>query len=452
MYTEEKVKNPIDVVLSEHRSTTIEEGTILVSKHGTHYPISDSASPIRDSFGNITGAVLVFRDMTGPMEVIKEKKLLRERFDQTQKLDALGQLAGGVAHNFNNILMGILGNITLLRLDDAVNDVYREKLEIIEQEISSASKLTRSLLGFAEGGKYLPKIYNINNIIDKSIDMFVNTRKEIIAHKSLDINVFPVKVDRSQIDQVLLNMYINSAYSMPDGGNLYIETANITINNCAINYGLSKGNYVRISITDEGCGINKKYAHKIFEPFFSTKEHIGSGMGLASAYGIIKNHGGVIVMYSELGKGTTFSIYLPAVIDAKTENEEKLKLPCIKGNKDVIVVIDDEIFVGNAITSILQHLEYDSIFFNEENPAIDYIEKNKCNISVILLDMIMPHISAEKFLDKVKIIDKEIPVILMSGYGLNSTTESLLNKGCSGFLHKPFSMGEATKLIQRVKR
>jgi len=243
-----------------------------------------------------------------------EKKSLERQLQQAQKMESIGTLAGGIAHDFNNLLMGIQGNASLLMLDIDASHQFIERLKNIELYVRNGSELTKQLLGFARGGKYAAKPTVINELIAKSSEMFGRTKKEISIHRKLQDDIWTVEVDRGQIDQVLLNLYVNAWQAMPGGGDLYLETRNEVLDDIFVKaYGVKPGKFVKISVSDTGVGIDESTRIRVFDPFFSTKEMgRGTGLGLASAYGIIKNHGGIIDVYSEIGKGSTFVIFLPA--------------------------------------------------------------------------------------------------------------------------------------------
>ena len=242
-------------------------------------------------------------------------------------MEAIGTLAGGIAHDFNNLLMGIQGRISLMMFGMEGSHPFFEHLSRIEDCVKSATDLTRQLLGFARGGKYEIKTTRMNEILDQSIEMFGRTRKEIQIHKHYEEALWTVEVDRGQMHQVLLNLFVNAWQAMPGGGNLHLRTENCVIHeNTPRPPELSPGNYVKISVTDTGVGMDEATKARIFEPFFTTKEMgRGTGLGLASSYGIIRNHGGWICADSSIGQGSTFSFYLPA--SEKTVNPQS-PAPC----------------------------------------------------------------------------------------------------------------------------
>jgi signal transduction histidine kinase len=252
----------------------------------------------------------VFFDVTDRHQFEKTKAKLQDQLQQAQKMDSLGTLAGGIAHDFNNLLMGIQGRTSLMLMRSDSSHSHFEHLKGIEDYIQSAAGLTKQLLGFARGGKYEIKTTDLNEFIKKQNLMFGRTRKEINIHERFEKNLWTVEVDQGQVEQVLLNLYVNSWQAMPGGGGLYIQTENIVIDEFFNRpYHVEPGKYVKIIVTDTGVGMDEATQQRIFDPFFTTKEMgRGTGLGLASAYGIIKNHDGFIDVYSEKGKGTTFDI------------------------------------------------------------------------------------------------------------------------------------------------
>jgi len=268
-------------------------------------------------FSDIDGAALVLElgiDITERKRAQREKRELEAQFLQVQRLEALAALSGGVVHNFNNILMGIQAQVSMMLLSlDSEHPNYRN-LKSIKDLVQSGSGLANQLLGFARAAEHQVKPTEINRLVSSTIDMFAQTKQEIRFHRRFQENLGCASVDYGQIEQVLLNLFLNAADAMPDGGDLYVETGNITFDEKDVKpYQTKSGEYVKISVMDTGVGMDKKIQAKVFDPFFTTKEGgKGTGLGLSSTYGIIKKHGGIINVQSEKGEGTTFNIYLPA--------------------------------------------------------------------------------------------------------------------------------------------
>jgi PAS domain S-box-containing protein len=273
---------------------------------------------------------------------ITTQKALENQLQHVRRMEALGTLAGGIAHDFNNLLMAIQGRSSLMLVDLDSSDPYYEELKEIENIVKSGADLTKQLLGFARGGKYEPKLTNLNNLVQRSSEMFGRTKKEIRVHTAFEKDLWAVEIDRGQIEQVLLNLYVNAWQAMPEGGDLYLQTTNLILDeDRAKHYQVRSGKYVIISIADTGIGMDEKTLQRIFDPFFTTKEVArGIGLGLASAYGIIKNHSGMIEVRSEKGKGTTFEIYLSA--SEKAFFEEKEILGVFPEGKETVLLVDDE--------------------------------------------------------------------------------------------------------------
>ncbi len=381
---------------------------------------------------------------------ITRQKKLEEQLLHAQKMEAVGTLAGGIAHDFNNLLMGILGYTSLMLLHTEKTDYHYEKLKRIERQVESGADLTKQLLGFARGGKYQVKPTNLNELIKESSDMFVRTKKEIVIHRKLQDGLCRVEADRGQIEQALINLYVNAWQAMPAGGDLYIETRNIILDEAYGNlYEMKPGAYVKIKVTDTGIGMDEATQKRIFDPFFTTKEMgMGTGLGLASAYGIIKNHGGIITVYSEKGHGASFSIYLPASekeAAEQTRREEKL----IRGN-ETILLVDDEKINLDVVSELLETLGYKVLTAQGGREAVEISRSNRKDIHLTILDMIMPGMSGSETFERLKEINPGIKVILSSGYSINGEAEKILERGCRGFIQKPFYVNELSRKIREA--
>ena len=393
----------------------------------------------------IVGATCVARDVT-------ERKKLESKLIQAQKMESIGTLAGGVAHDFNNLLMGIQGYTSLMLLDlDAIHPHYA-RLKSIEEQVRSGADLTKQLLGFARGGKYQVTTIDLNDVIEKSSVMFGRTKKEISIHCNLDSNLWPVEADRGQIEQALLNLYVNAWQAMPGGGKLYIDTQNIIIgDNYVSTFTIEPGNYIKISVTDTGLGMDDKTIERIFDPFFTTKEMgRGTGLGLASVYGIIKGHRGMIKVYSEKGHGTTFTIYLPSSTKNVMPEKELHSVEETLRGHETILLVDDEEVILDVSKAILENLGYRIISSDKGEEAIKIYKTDPNKIDLVILDMILPGMSGMETFDRLKEINPNIKVILSSGYSLNGNARNLINKGCRAFIQKPFSISAISSTIRRV--
>lgn len=386
----------------------------------------------------------------GTMIDITREKTLEFQLHQAQKMEAIGTLAGGIAHDFNNLLMTILGYTSLILMNTDPRHPNYEKLKIIEGQIQSGADLTNRLLGFARGGKYQVKTTDLNDLLHKTSEIFGRTRKEIRIYRDFEEPLWRVDVDRGQMEQVFLNLFVNAWQAMPRGGELHLKTQNIILDEiqCQL-YTLKPGRYIKVSVMDTGVGMDEKTKQRAFEPFFTTKGvGKGTGLGLASVYGIVKNHNGTITLYSEKGKGSTFNIYLPisekALIEEKTISDEIMK------GTETILLIDDQEIVLQVGKEMLEVLGYKVLSAKSGKEAIEIYKKFKEEIALVILDMIMPGTGGGEIFKALKQINSHIKVILSSGYSLEGQAEKILARGCSGFIQKPFNIRELSKKIREV--
>ncbi|MDP2861569.1 MAG: PAS domain S-box protein [Desulfobacterales bacterium] len=425
----------------------------IITKDGSTKLLEISSFLVMDQDGNKTGFRGLLRDVSERIRAEKEKKKLESQFYQAQKMEAIGTLAGGIAHDINNILMGIQGNASIVLMDIDPSDPQYEKLKNIEQYVISGSNLTKQLLGFARSGKYHVKATDLNELVEKTSGMFGRTKKEIRIYTRFQDGIWSVEVDQGQIEQVLLNIYVNAWQAMPAGGDLYLDIENITIDEGYVKtYKINPGRYVRISITDTGIGMDDATRQRIFDPFFTTKEMgRGTGLGLASAYGIIKNHGGFINVYSETGKGTTFSIYLP-VIEKKEINEKIQPVERIIKGSGTILFVDDEEMIISLGKVILKKLGYNVLLANGGREALEVYKNNRGKIDLVILDMIMPDLSGNIVFEEMKEIDPDVRVLLSSGYSITGQAAEIIKKGCCGFIQKPFNVIQLSNIIDKIMK
>jgi signal transduction histidine kinase len=380
----------------------------------------------------------------------EERRKLETQLRQAQKMEAIGTLAGGVAHNFNNLLMGIQGRISLMLLDIDSEHRHFEYLKGIDEDVRSAAELTRQLLGLARGGKYDLRPTDLNKLIIKTSEIFGRTKKEISIHGKYEQNIWMVEVDQSQIEQVMLNLYVNAWQAMPGGGDLYLQTKNVVLDKSEVGpYQCEPGGYVKILVTDTGEGMDEVTRQKIFDPFFTTKEkERGTGLGLASAYGIIRNHGGIINVHSQKGIGTTFTIYLPVADKAViAEPQEKDNL---LGGVETVLVVDDEEMIIRVGAEMLQKLGYRVMTALGGKEGLRLYRDNQDRIDLVVLDMIMPDLSGEETFEKLLELNPQVKVLLSSGYSLDGRADKILKKGCTGFIQKPFNINELSQKLRDI--
>ncbi len=381
---------------------------------------------------------------------ISERKRLEAQLIQAQKLEAIGTLSSGLTHNFNNILNGIQGYTTMLRLRMEPGNPYIEWLDSIQEQVQSGADLTRQLLGFARGEQYETAQLDIGKVLARSAGLFGKAKKEIVMHMSLAGGPLIVQADQNQMEQVFLNLFTNAAHAMPAGGNIYLETQFVSLAADDVHpYEAVPGTYVRITVKDTGMGMDAKTQERIFEPFFTTKpEGQGTGLGLSSVYGIIKGHKGFINVDSKVEHGTTFTIFLPAT---KLEVvPEKEKAPEILTGKETILIIDDEAACREVGREFLKFLGYRVYTVGSGQEAIAvYMEKHG-EIDMIILDMIMPGISGGETFDRLSEIDPGAKVLLSSGYSISSEVQQILDRGCKGFIKKPFQLALLSQKIREI--
>lgn len=331
--------------LLEGKTPSLEFDKRYIHKDGSVIDVIQRGGIVYDLSGNPLFIIGISEDVT-------EKKKLQSQFQAAQRMEAIGTLAGGIAHNFNNVLMGIQGNTSLILSGKTSDHPDYDRLTNIEQGVLSGAELTKQLLGFARGGRYEVIATNLNELIKSQNGMFGRTKKQITIRGKYQDNPWTVEVDQGQINQVILNLYVNAWQAMPKGGDLYVQTENVSLDeNYTKPFNVTPGRYVKISITDTGVGMDEETQRRIFEPFFTTKEMgKGTGLGLSSVYGIIKNHGGIINVYSNKGEGSTFTIYLPAS-EKEIVKEEKAPEKVIKGTETILLVGDEDMIldVGEQI-------------------------------------------------------------------------------------------------------
>jgi PAS domain S-box-containing protein len=400
----------------------------------------------RDPSGNS----LTFLGTHGVARDISDRKRLEKQLHQANKMNAIGTLAGGIAHDFNNLLMVINGHISLMLIKNDMPHPHQERLKKIEESIRSAATLTNQLLGFARGGKYQMMPVNLNALLRETSQMFVRTKKEIVTHEQYEKKIWPVEADKGQIEQVFLNLYVNASQAMASGGALSLETENVYLDTCSERpFDLAPGKYVKISVADNGTGMDEKTRQRIFEPFFTTKEMgRGTGLGLASAYGIIKNHKGMIDVESKVGLGTTFFIYLPAS-EQEVERDNRSDEAILNGT-EMILLVDDEDNILDVGRSMVSALGYDVLAAGNGRQAIALYEANRNQIDLVILDMVMPKMGGMETYEALRKINPEVKVLLCSGYSEGGRAAEMLLCGCMGFIQKPFNINLLSKKIREV--
>lgn len=451
-------RNPLSFISKPYRKLVEERFKKRISNQdvSNHYEIEvlrkDGTTFIADlniTFITIRGKRYVFSLFMDVTEKAKREQNMLVK----QKLEAIGILASGIAHDFNNILGGIFGWVSLL--ENLVTDEEQLKMiKEIRKAGNRAADLISKLLGFARKGKYENKILNLNGIVEDVLSIInPSIKKNIKINTNLQNNIYLIEGDPNQLQQTIMNLCVNAIQAMPSGGILTISTNNFIVDKkfASTHFNILPGNYVQLIVEDTGIGIDKETLTHIFEPFFTTKkEGKGTGLGLSTVYGIVKNHGGIITVYSEPGKGTSFKIYLPASdkpeISTVMEQEDN-KLIKGKGN---ILIIDDEEMIRSVYSKMLNLLGYDVLSANNGFEGIKIFEENKSEIDVVILDLNMPEMDGEVAFEKLKFIKPEIKIILATGFAINGTVQMLLDKGADGYIKKPFTIQELSDILEKV--
>ncbi|MFH1662734.1 MAG: PAS domain S-box protein, partial [Chloroflexota bacterium] len=449
-------KNSLDYVASEDHHKILEavkeplssgvaasiEATII-RKDGSRFSGEISTSAMNNASGKPAGLISILRDVT-------ERNILEQERQEMDRLESIGTLAGGIAHDFNNILTGILGNISLAQRYLEPESKALERLIEAEKASLRAKSLTTRLLTFARGGDPVKKVVSIAELIKEST-AFALRGSNVKCSYSLPDDLWPLEVDEGQISQVITNIVINAGYAMPDGGLLNIAASNTTIKKKDI-LPLPKGKYILITIEDNGCGISLENIKKIFEPYFSTKQH-SSGLGLTTTYSIVKSHNGYTMVESELGAGTTFYIYLPASVKAVIQKEEVLEETPLIG-KGRILVMDDEETINLLLDKILSDAGYDVTTTKDGAEAIKvYTEAKKSGqpFDAVIMDLTIPGgMGGKEAIKKLLEIDPDVKAIVSSGYSTDPIMANFREYGFSGVVAKPYKTREIEKTLHSI--
>jgi two-component system cell cycle sensor histidine kinase/response regulator CckA len=416
----------------------------LQHKNGTAVPVAVSSSPL-DPNNLSKGVVYVIADMS-------EKKKMEKRLFQAQKMEAIGTLTGGIAHDFNNILMGIKGYTELLAYQLGDENPLLEDVKEIDQSADRAADLIHRLLAF--GRKLEPQLepVNINHSLENAFKILSRTLpKNIRIRKRMIEKPWTVQADPGQIEQVLLNLGINARDAMPEGGELVFESANVelTQEQAKTHPGLRPGRYVLISVRDSGVGMSPETAARIFDPFFTTKQPgEGTGLGLAMAYGIVKQHKGNIYAESELGKGASFLIYLPLIEWEANKTQEK-KLEFKKGTGHILV-LDDEKPVRRVLQRALEQMGYTVSTAADPLEGLEYFSQHHEEIDLIITDYMMPEMDGFKFIESAFRIEPTTKILLISGQRDKVSPDKAIKAGAVGLLLKPFSIRALSQVVAQT--
>jgi PAS domain S-box-containing protein len=451
----EKGLNALDMIVPEERPKAVEAMKRVLSGRDSRLNEYTALRKDGSTFPILIRSTRLLKDgrpvgTRGLIIDVSEKKQLESQLIQAQKMEAIGTLAGGIAHDFNNMMMGIQGRTSLMLMDVHTAHPHFEHLTSIQNYVKSAAELTKQLLGFARGGKYQVKPLDINKLIVDSSGLFGRTKKEIQIHIKLPDDIRTVMADQAQIEQVLLNLYLNAWQAMSGGGELYLQTENIHLSEQAVEpYDVKPGPYVEIAVTDTGIGMNEKVRRRIFDPFFTTKNiGRGTGLGLASAYGIIRSHGGFIKVSSTRGKGSTFRIYLPASGE-EIRPDAGIREEIFKGGETLLLVDDEEMIIDIG-QKMLERLGYRVLVAHGGKEALEVYQRHRQRIQLIVLDVVMPEMGGKQVFELLKKIDPKLKVLLASGYSMEGEAKEIMDQGCDGFIQKPFNMHELSQKLRSI--
>jgi PAS domain S-box-containing protein len=411
---------------------------------------SNAFHPVGAEAGDVVMLVFIRKDITEEKRSEEERRKLTAHLQQAQKMEAIGTLAGGIAHDFNNLLMAIQGNVSLILFDMEADHPHRRIMVTIENLIRSGADLTSKLLGYARKGKYESRSMALNDLVRETSDTFGRMRKDITIHQDLSENLMGIIADKGQLEQVLLNLFVNAADAMPKGGDLFLKTRNVSHKEIpSSGYVINPGPYVMLTVADTGIGMAPKTIRRIFDPFFTTKKMgRGTGLGLASAYGVVKSHGGYIEVESEPGKGSTFSVYLPAT-EAPTADRAAPQMNLAAGGGRILLV-DDEQAVLEITAQMIERLGYVVTQARSGREAIERFRESPDGFSLVILDMIMPGMGGGEVFDQLKRIQPRVKVLLASGYSMQGQASEIMDRGCVGFIQKPFTLQDLSIRLQGI--
>lgn len=447
-------------ILDKREIIAFDRNVELVSNKGLHVPIGDTAAPIIDSAGNFLGAVIVFQDVSERKEQEQTLVANEARAQQSQKLEAVGTLTGGIAHDFNNLLTAILGYTQLSIQELGDTHRVRENLVTIELAATRGAELTKKLLAFSKRQILDRRVINLNESISEILKLLQRVIGEnIMVSFSAASDLRTVSADPAQVEQVIMNLSLNARDAMPQGGRLMIKTENVELDEyyCRQYPYSYPGKYAQILVSDTGVGMDTETVERIFEPFFTTKESgKGSGLGLSMVYGIIKQHGGHINVYSELAHGTTFKIFLP-VVDSEPQTKPAPFQPSLLGGTETILVAEDEESLRKLSLEVLTALGYKVLMAKNGLEAVQLFAENASAIDLLLFDVVMPEMGGAEAYHLIREAGGgKIPLILTTGYSTevlddpHIKQDKVLDLAGVRVVQKPYTLDGLGRAVREV--
>ena len=445
--TRAPVPNPVLNALATGECVTLAPNTLLIDKADFEWPIDDSAAPIRDANGKMVGSVLVFRDIT-------ERRRLEDHLRQAQKMEAVGRLAGGIAHDFNNIMTVIIGYSELLLLGDGPSAADgRESLRHINEAGKRAAALTQQIMAFSRKQVLVPCVLNLNAIVR---DMAAMVKRLIGSHIEFAVeaasDLGSVKADPTQVGQIILNLAANARDAMPMGGKLVLSTANVALDETTRPYpDVTPGRYAVLTVSDTGIGMSAEVMAHVFEPFYTTKGvGQGTGLGLATVYGIVAQSHGHIAVASAVGVGTTFRIYFPIVAASPSAVTPASDTRIATTGTETILLVEDDETVRQMTKFVLERSGYAVLEAANGLDAVTVAERYRGSIQLLITDLVMPQLSGRQVAERLFALRRDLRVLFMSGYTDDMIVQQGIESATVDFLHKPFKLTALTDLVREI--